>query len=355
MTVSVAGTSHSPLGSRVAFFDELIDRIEGMPDVESASAINHLPLYGDRWVWPVGVEGKPEPAPGQVPSAVYRVIRPDYFRTMGIALRSGRDFNPGDNLQAPGVVIVNETMAREHWPGGDAIGRRIRLLVAGAGPWLTVAGIARDVRNSDWKEPAVAEMYLPFLQSRDFMSNPAPYFSYMTIVARTKEDPGALAGAIRNVVWQIESNAPVSDAMTLEQVRFRLLSYSTVPALLLGFFATVALILAMGGVYGVMSYAVTVRTPEFGIRIALGAHPQSILQLTLRDGFKLAGAGAAAGLIAARFLTGIISNLLFGVETGDAITFLAVAFLLVLVSLTACLMPALRAARVDPIESLRLL
>jgi ABC-type antimicrobial peptide transport system permease subunit len=187
------------------------------------------------------------------------------------------------------------------------------------------------------------------------MGNPAPHYSYMTIIARTASEPEGIAGSVRDLVWQIEPNAPVSDVITLEQVAARLLSRSTVPALLLVFFAAVALTLAMGGIYGVMSYAVAVRSPEFGIRMALGARPRSIFQMTLLDGFRLTTEGVIAGLVGATLVTKTISNLLYGVEARDTMTFVAVALLLALVSVAACLVPALRAARVNPNESLRLL
>ena len=354
MTVSVTGSQHAEGPRRAAFFGELLDRVRALPGAESASAINHLPLGGDVWGTRFTIEGRPAPAPGEVPGATFRVTRPDYFRVMRIPLRAGRDFTEQDDERAPGVAIVNETLARLHWPGEDALGRRIKLGSPEAdGRWLTVVGIAKDVKQAEWAAAARAELYQPYLQAAEYLRRPAPHVSYLTLVVRAAGDPMRLAPAVEREVRALDKDAPVAEVATMESVIARKMWQPRLSMFLLGSFAALAVALAAVGIYGVMSYAVAQRTHELGLRMALGAEPRRVLRLVLAQGLKLALAGVGLGLLSAYALTRVMGSLLYGVSATDPVTFAGVAVLLALVALLACYVPALRATRVDPLVALR--
>jgi putative ABC transport system permease protein len=354
MTVSVAGTKQAPGPQRIAFFDQAMKSIEALPGVESASAVNHLPLAGDIWNWSFGIEGRAVPTPAERPRAAYRVARTGYFHTMGIELVGGRDFSEQDNQQAPGVVVINETMARRHWPGEDAVGKRIKLgATESPNPWLSVVGVVKDVRQQSWTEEPANEMYLPYLQSPNYLNNPSPHFSYLTIVVRTSADPARLASAVRNAVWAIEPNAPVSSVATMERVISDEVWQPRFSMMLLGGFALVAMLLAGVGIYGVISYSVTERTHELGVRLALGAQRRDVQRLVIKQGMKLALAGVGVGLTAALAMTRVMQTLLFQVSTTDPATFIVIPLILTGVALGASFIPARRASRVDPMVALR--
>ncbi len=354
MTVSVAGSAESDGARRAVFYQQLLERIDGLPGVESSSAINHLPLDGDVWGFSFSIEGRPAPEPGERMRAAYRVALPGYFHTMGISLDRGRDFTDRDTKDAPGVIIINETLARRYWPNEDPIGKRIKMGSAESdAEWLSIAGVVKDVKQEEWTEEPGNEVYLPFLQEEDYLTNPKPHYAYLTLVARTSSDPAALAAQVRNEVWAIDKNLPVSRVATMEQVIAEQLWRPRFLMLLLGSFASVALLLAAVGIYGVMSYAVARRTHEIGIRMALGAQAGDVLRLVVGQALALALTGVAAGLAAAFALTRVVSGLLFGVSATDPLIFIAIPLILTGVALAACFIPARRAARVDPMVALR--
>ncbi len=351
MAVSVAGSQHAEVTRRAAFYHHLVERIEVLPGVQAASAINHLPLAGDLWTFSFAIEGRPAPAPGSGPSAVYRVILPNYFRTMGISLLAGRDFDERDTGQAPGVILINETLARRYWAGpegaSNAVGKRMKLGDARSPDrWLSVVGVVRDVKQWDWAEPPSSEMYLPYYQT------PSPQ-SYTTLVVRTIATPLSLTSALQNEIWAIDKDLPISGVAAMEQVVANSTWQPRFSMLLLGGFAGVALVLAAVGIYGVMSYAVSQRTHEIGIRMALGARPGDVLRMVVGRGLVLAGSGVVFGLGGAFALTRWISSLLYQVSTTDPVTFAGTAVLLGAVALVACYVPARRATRVDPMVALR--
>src|SRR5262245_3635955 len=218
MVVSVAGTASAEPSRRVAFFEEVVRDARALPGVVSASAINHLPLAGDIWGWPFRVEGRPEPRPGEEPTATYRVVLPGYFKTMGIPVRRGRDVSDQDRAGVPGVVVVNDSLAARHWPGEEAIGKRLALADSENRSWLTVVGIVKDSVRSRWGAPPEDELFLPYAQVRRYVENPSSHFAYLTLVVRTSGDPAALAPALRSAVWARERNAPISDVRVLEDV-----------------------------------------------------------------------------------------------------------------------------------------
>ena len=350
MTVSVAGTSQSPGPKRVTFYPAIVDRIRSLPGVTGASLINHLPLAGDLWTVPFGIEGMTVTKPEDQPAAAYRVVYPGYFQTMAIALQ-GRDFTDRDTTASPSVAIVNEAMARRYFPAEDAIGKRIR--PGPQSPWISIVGVVPTVKQQGWTDQAGSELYIPLLQAEGFLSNPAPHFSYMTLVVRTDAGGTNLAGVIRDRIWELESNAPISDVSTMEDVVGNQLARPRMATLLLGGFGLIGLILSTIGVYGVMSYAVSLRSHEIGLRSALGAQPGDVLRLILLEGAGLIGGGIGPGLIAAWAISRLMRTLLYEVTPTDALTFSSVTLVIAIVALVACYIPARRALRVDPIVSLR--
>jgi predicted permease len=313
-----------------------------------------LPLAGDTWGAPLTIEGRPLPQPGQEIGVTFRVSRPDYFKTMGAELRAGRDFTERDNSDAPRVAIINETLARRHWPAENPIDKRITLDDprdnSRAPQWLAVVGVVKDVKQSSWTDPPSNEVYLPFQQSRSFY---AGRFSSMTMVVRTTIEPQSLAGAVRETVRAVDRSLPVSNIESMEQVIADTLWQQRFNLQLLGLFAALALVLAAVGLYGVMSYAVAQRMHEVGLRMALGAQRRDVLKLVVGQGMKLAFLGVALGLLASLALTRLMTGLLFEVNATDFTTFAVIALVLVAVALVACWIPARRATKVDPMVALR--
>lgn len=357
LTTSVAGNAEYVGPAREAFYKQLMDRLTALPGVESASAINHLPLAGDTWGIGLIIEGRPLPQPGQGIEATFRVSRPRYFSTMGISLLAGRDFTDRDATDAPGVVIINETLARRHWPDENPIGKRLTLddprNNSQTAQWLTVVGVVKDVKQESWTGAPSNEIYLPFQQSRGFFTSTAGRYTSMTIVVRTTVEPRSLAAAAQETVRALDRNIPVSNVVSMEQVIADALWQPRFNLQLIGLFAGVALVLAAVGLYGVMSYSVTQRTHEVGLRMALGAQPLDVIRLMLIQGMKLTLVGVALGLSASAALTRLMTTLLFGVSATDARTFVVVALILVSVALLACFVPARRATKVDPMTALR--
>ncbi len=352
--VSVTGAKEAEPGARSLFYQQLVERIRQTPGVQYASAINHLPLGGDIWGFSFHVEGQPVPPPSETPTATYRVVLPGYFRTMNIPILSGRDITDQDKLNAPGVVVINDWFARHHWPGQDAIGKRITLDDLKDHPeWLTVVGVVKNAVRSDWTESPDDEMYLPYTQNHDYLEKSAPQFGYLTLVVRTTGDPAALTPVIRSMVASVDKNVLLSDVQTMEQVVAEATAEPRFYALLIGTFAAVALILAAVGIYGVMSYSVSRRTQEIGIRMALGAQPGDVIKIVVKQGALLAAFGVGTGLIGALAVTRLMTRLLYGIRPSDPLTFVVVALLLSTVAGFASYIPARRATKVDPMVALR--
>ena len=354
MVVSVAGSKEAELNRRGIFYRQLLDRVRTLPGVESVGGINHLPLAGDIWGWSFAIEGRPKPRPGEFPMGVYRIAMPGYFRTMRLPLVRGRDIAATDDASAEGVVIINERAAASYWPGEDPIGKRITFDGDSNPPtWLTVIGIARDAKQNDWAAPPYPEVYLAALQNRDFLGDAGSHIAYITLVVRTAGDPGALANTVKNTVWSFDRNLPVSEVLTMDAVVADANEGPRFEMLLLAVFAAVALALAAVGIYGVMSYSVSRRTHEIGIRLSLGASRADVLRLVVRQGMALALAGSLAGMVGALLLSRLMTNMLYGVRPTDPFIFAGVATVLGLVALVATYVPAWRATRIDPMTALR--
>jgi predicted permease len=344
MNLVLPAAKYKDQPARAAFYNDLVQRVKTQPGVESAAVVNYLPLGGANSSDSYLVEGEAEPAPGDENLGRYRVATPDYFRTMDISIARGRAFTDQDKAGAPPVVIVNETLARKHWPGKDPIGKRIRFYGPLAeAPWMQVVGVVEDVKH-ELDLPVTPEYYLPHAQDP---------WSAMVLVARTKVDPASTASALRQQVWAIDKDQPVFDVRTMQEVRSTSVALYSFSSVTLAIFAGVALLLASVGIYGVMAFAVTQRTQEIGIRMALGARAVDVLKLVVTHGMKLALIGMVLGLGGAWALTRFIANLLVGVNATDLLTFSLVSLCLLVAAFVACYLPARRATKVDPLVALR--
>jgi putative ABC transport system permease protein len=323
---------------RVAFFNELILSVKTVPGVESAGLTDTLPLGRNR-SWGVGAKGQTY-AEGQYPIVFPRIIDHGYLKTMRIPMRAGRDFNEHDTAESEKALIINETMARRLWPDRDAVGQ---IAMVGGREWRVV-GVAGNVRHSSLEQEAGLEMYLPITQSSS---------SSVELVVRTKLAPEAMAPGVRAALSKVDPRLPTAEFQTLGQLVDQATSPKRLVTLLLGGFSLLALILAALGIYGVISYSVTQRTRELGIRVALGAQTANVLMMVIRQGLAPVAIGLALGLAGAAALTRLMATLLFGVSATDPATFAGIALLLVSVALLACYVPARRAAKVDPMIALR--
>jgi putative ABC transport system permease protein len=326
------------------FYHQVIEKISSLPGVKSVGGIHLLPMGGNNWNPGLRVEDHPLPAGAALPAVDWRLITPGYFQAMGTPLIKGRWFTTADNDQAAPVAIINQTFARKYWPNEDPIGKRIRGGFEGK-QWVPIIGVVGDVKEQGMDLPTHLEMYRPYDQ--------ATYISSLVLMVRTDAEPGALAGAIRKEVWALDRDVPVADVQPLTKVIAESLAARRSTMLLLAAFAGLALLLGTVGIYGVVSYAVGQRTHEIGVRLALGASTRQILQLIVGQGMKLILIGVLIGLGGAYLATRLLQSLLFGVRATDPITFIVTALLLSGVALLACVIPARRAARVDPLIALR--
>jgi putative ABC transport system permease protein len=356
MVVSVAGSKEAEPRRREIFYRDLLEKVRKLPGVQYAGAINHLPLAGDIWGWSFEIEGRPQAKPGDGPGAVYRLVMPGYFQSMQIPFERGRDIAPSDALNSPGVVLINEQAANQYWPGEDPIGKRISFendKITKKPVWLTIIGVVRNAKQSDWQEKPYAEAYLALMQNHDYLENPGSHMAYLTLVVRTAGDPAALAPAVKDAVWLFDRNLPISEVLTMDQVVNDANAQPRFELSLLGIFAVVALLLAAAGIYGVMSYSVSRRTHEIGIRLSLGASRSNVLRLVVSQGMRLALYGAACGVAGALILGRLVGKLLYGVKATDPATFVIVSLTLSSVALISTYLPARRASRVDPMVALR--
>jgi putative ABC transport system permease protein len=326
-----------------AFYDEVRRRISALPGVIDAGAAVTLPIGGDAFAAPVRVEGAPVARPGQEPRAGFQIVTPGYFRTVGVRLVSGRDFSDTDGAAAPPVAMVNEAFARQHWPGHDPIGRRMRV-ESGTGGWMTVIGLVSDIRHLGPGAPPRAEFYRPHSQLS---------FSFMAFVVRTQGAPEAMVPAIRAAVTALDPAQPISGVNTMEQHLATALARPKFLSTLVAAFGVLALVLSTVGVYGVMAYSVAQRTREIAIRTALGASSRSVLRLVLGKAVWLAAFGVMAGLAGSSALSRVLSGMLFGIGAADPVTYAAVVALLAFVALSAAAVPAWRATRIPGAQVLR--
>jgi putative ABC transport system permease protein len=324
-----------------AFYDQLLPRLAALPGVESIGAISGLPISFQGGGATFQIEGRAD-ASRATPMTTYRIVSPDYFRTMKIGLVAGRVFTEQDREGGAPVAVIGESLARASWPGENPIGQRVRW-GSSDGPLMTIIGIVKDVRLHQLRR-AGPQLYMPYAQ--------APIDPY-EIALRTKADPLMLASAVRQEVWAVDKDVPIANVRTMEQVLASSITRERFNVLLLAVFAALALLLALIGIYGVMSYTVTQSTRELGVRLALGAQTADVLKLVIGQGLVLILAGVAIGAVAALGLTRLLANLLYGVKATDLLTFIGVPVLLIAVASFACYWPARRAAKLDPLAALR--
>ncbi|HEV3470215.1 MAG TPA: ABC transporter permease [Pyrinomonadaceae bacterium] len=329
----------------VNFFRQATERVRALPGVREAGVVNFLPLYGGLGsATGFTIEGRPAPPPGEEPGTNVRVADAGYFRAMGIPLLRGRAFTDVEASEPKRVVVISESLARQHFPGEDPLGKRISVAMFDQPTPTEIVGVVGDVRYDSLTDEAEPTVYF---------AHPDLTYSFMTLVVRTAGDPAAMAPAVRREVSAIDPDQPVSDVRTMRQVMAETVGRARFNTLLFGLFAGLATLLAAVGIFGVMNYSVTLRTRELGLRMALGAQPGRVLLLVLRQGLTLTLIGVGLGLAGALALTRVMSSLLYGVDAADPATYAAIVLLLAAVSAVACYIPARRATRIDPLTALR--
>jgi putative ABC transport system permease protein len=324
-----------------AYFQQTLGRLSSLPGVESAGATLSLPLSGGAGSRYFAIEGRPPQPPGQGYNANLNFTAPGYFKTMGIPLVKGRDFGDQDIEGSPEVAIINEEMVRQFWPNEDAIGQRIRV---GDGPWRTVVGVVGNIKYKALDADTRQEMYWPYYQVG---------VGGGAMVVRTSGDPKEMIGAVRGTILEIDQNTPLYDVKSMEEIMTESVAGRWLNTLLLAVFGGAALLLAAVGLYGVISYSVTQRTHEIGVRMALGATSRDILKLVVGHGMALVAIGIVIGTAGAVALTRFMSSLLFEVTPRDPVTIAVIALVLAASAFLASYIPARRATRVDPMEALR--
>ncbi len=330
------------------FYQQVLERIQALPGVEAVSVVNALPIATPGMRSALTFEDKPDLPPGQPQLGNNRVISPDYFRSLGIPLLGGRTLTVQDNASAPPVAVINKSLARRYWGDENPLGKRFKLGARNAdSPWLTVVGLVGDVRQEGLSNAPLPEFYTPFTQAHVRMAR------LRVLAVRTNGDPLALAGAIKSAIWTIDRDQTIYEVQTMDAIVAKWLAPRRFSLVLLGLFAVLALVLAGVGIYGVISYAVTQRTKEIGVRMALGANRRDIVRLVVRQGMLLTAAGIALGLVASLALTRFIAGFLFEVRAYDPLTLTGITLLLTAVAWFACYLPARRATKVDPLIALR--
>lgn len=342
-TLDVAGPNYKKDPQFLAFYQQVLEKLRSLPGVQSAGITSQLPLGGDVDGFGVHVEGKLSPNPQNDPSADRYSVSPDYLRTMRIPVIRGRGFSESDVTDSPAVVLVNQTLAKRMWPGEDPLGKRVKV-GAMDGPWRTIVGIVGDVLHAGLDASHSNQIYLPETQFTD---------SAVVLVVRTFGPPAELTSGLREAVARIDRNQPLSKIAAMDRVLTNSLAERTFTLGLLGGFAGLALLLAAVGIYGLISYVVSLRGQEIGVRMALGARPTDILQMVLRQGMKLAVLGLLLGVVIGLGAGRALSGLLFHVRPSDPLALVCGAVLLMLTAGLASYLPARRAANADPMMALR--
>jgi predicted permease len=344
MFVALPGAKYKSDQQTVSFYEQLIERVQSLPGVQNAAAANLIPLGGMNETWTIRMEGVPEPKPGEEPDANYRIVSDSYFRTMQIPILRGREFTSLDSAKGQLVVAVNEAFAARFWPGEDAIGKRMRFSgPAREQPWRTVVAVVGNVRNQ-LDVAARVEMYFPLRQQSE---------NTMALVVRTSSNARSMEESVRAQVVALDRDQSVFNIMTMDDLRAVSVTAQRIGGTLMAAFAGFALVLAATGLFGVIAYAMSERTREIGIRLALGAKPGEVFRLVVGQGMMLALIGLLVGLPLALGMGRAVAGLLYGVAPNDFATFASVAVVLAAVALAACYLPARRAMRVDPIVALR--
>jgi len=345
MRISLPDGKYKSADAMAGFYRQLLERVAPLPGIEASGVINLLPVLQAGYNGEFQIVGQDPDPSGKPPLVEIRTVSPDYFRALGVPLVSGRTFNARDQQGSEPVAIVNETFARRLIPNQDPLGKYIK---DDQEPGIKIVGVVGDVKQFGLIAPTIPELYTPYTQP------PGPGTTQtMTLVVRTSGDPEALGPVLRKEVLSVDPAQPVYEVQTMQTVIGKAVSYQRLNMQLLGIFATLAMILAVIGIYSVMSYQVSQHTHEIGIRMALGAQPWHVLRLILREGLTLTLIGVVLGVAGAFALTRLLASLLFGVRASDPLTYVMVSLLLIFVALLACILPARRATKVDPLIALR--
>jgi putative ABC transport system permease protein len=322
-------------------FDQTVRELRSLPGVESAALVRASPLSGNGDVLPATIDGRAEVAASEAPQVQLNIVTTDYFSTMRVPVLAGRGVAETDRAGALPVVLVNRTFAERTWPGVSPIGKRIKV---GSDEWLTIVGVVGDARHFTLDETPLLQAYVPHAQRPQI---------FTSIVVRTKGDPHAVARSVREAVWRVDKDQPVWRFRAMQEDMNAVVTSPRVMMWLMGIFSVVAVLVAVVGIYGVLSYTMTQRTQEVGIRIALGADARRVTRMVVAEGARLVGIAVVIGLSGAFAATRLLRSQLFGVQPHDALTFVAVTAVLAGVAILACYIPARRASRVDPMEALR--
>ena len=362
-SVSLPAQKYATEAQRADFYKRLLDNSRALPGVEATAATSGLPLGNNGWQTSFAVDGRPLPPRDQIPSMSACLVTPDYFRAMNIPLKAGRYFVDSDNrsfltgkdlskfnenektMAGLNSIIIDEEFARRYWPNEDAVGKRVKLGPQDKLPIVTVVGVVGRVKMEGLRQESNrVQGYFPYAQILG---------SDMTVIVKGSSDPNQMMAAVREQVREIDANQPIYSIRTLNEILAESVAPERLNLTLLGLFAGVALLLAIVGIYGVMSHAVTQRTHEIGIRMAVGAQPRDVFRLVIGQGMMLALIGVAFGLVGAFGLTRLMTTMLFGIAPNDPATFASIALVLTLVALAACYLPGRRATKVDPLVALR--
>jgi putative ABC transport system permease protein len=347
MYLQLPATRYGEIPKQTQFRRELLTRLNSLPDVQAAM-ISDIPLGGNYLSHNFVIEGSPPVPVGNEPEIQSLSVMGDYFHVMQIPIRAGRAFTDMDREGQPLVAIINEAAAKEYFPHESPLAVRADWARRnGPHQWMTIVGVAADVKHSGLNQPTDPAVYAPFAQSDE------AWRRWMTLAIRTRSGSAGLADEVKKLVWSLDSRIPVTDVQSMGELLSTSLAEERFDMILLGLFAVLALILSAVGIYGLMSYSVSQRTHEMGIRVALGAQRRDVLRLVVGDGAKLAFSGIAIGIVGALALTRVMTSLLFEVKPTDPATFSIVAILLTIIALAACYIPARRAMRVDPMVALR--
>lgn len=344
MTVALPESNYPQPVQQTLFARALLEKTHGIPGVQSAAISRFYPLSG---MLPLSagfrLEGAPATAPG-LGNIETNSVSPDYFQTMRVPILRGRGFTPQDDEQTSPVIVVNEMMARQIWPGRDPIGSHILGMGSRKGIPLLVVGVVGDTRDVTMSEAPRPNLYYPLAQSPSL---------YLNLLVRTSQDPATLVSTSRERIWSIDPDQPITNVQTMDQVLARSVAEPRFRTILVGTFAVLGIVLASIGIYGVVSYSVSLRTREIGVRVALGAQNKNVLQLVVGHGLRIAALGITIGLVAASTLSRFLTTLLYGVSSRDPWIFSGVTLLLATVCILACWIPARHASKVDPLVALR--
>jgi putative ABC transport system permease protein len=345
MEVTLPGAKYSDPVAMAAIYQRILDGLPAVPGVQSAAVVKPLPMGGTQEETVFKINGRPPVRPEELPVASYTIVSPDYFKTANVPLR-GRAFTDADDATSPPVVIISQAMAREFWPGEDPVGHLMSL----PDPrWqnMTIVGVAGDVKKFALSDSPGPEMYVPYKQK------PYPSMLTMPFVLRTNRDSSGLSNELQQAIKSVDPELPVANVQPMAELVSRSMSAQRLSASVLGAFSAVALILAVVGIYGVISYMVNERNHEIGVRIALGAQRNDVLRLVFSQATRLVGAGLAVGFLAALSLTRLLSSFVFGIKSTDPLTFTVAPVALLMAASLAIYVPARRASGIDPMDTLR--